>query len=55
MADEKLSQLSNGTPSDSTLMYIVNTLTSLKCTLAVVYTYIKGKLDADSLDGGSFV
>ena len=54
MADEKLSQLSNGVPADGTLMYIVTALTSLKCTLAALYTYIKGKLDADTIDGGSF-
>lgn len=54
MADEKVSALTNGVPSDSTIMYIVNTLTSLKCTLSVLYTYIKGKLDSDVVDGGSF-
>jgi len=54
MADEKVSALPTSVPSDSTIMYIVNTLTSFKSTLAALYTYIKGKLDADTLDGGSF-
>jgi len=54
MADEKLSQLANGAASDSTLMYIVNALTSFKCTLATLYAYIKSKLDSDTIDGGSF-
>ena len=55
MADEKVSALSTGTPGDSTLMYIVNALTSFKCTLAALYSYFKTKLDSDSLDGGTFV
>jgi len=36
-------------------MYIVNTLTSFKLTLAALYTYIKSKLDSDTIDGGTFV
>lgn len=54
MADQKVSELANGAPADSTIMYIINALTSLKCTLASLYSYIKGKLDADTLDGGAF-
>jgi len=55
MADEKLSQLTTGSPGDSTLIYIVNALTSFKCTLAALYTYIKSKFDGDGIDGGTFV
>lgn len=55
MADQKLSALGSSAPTDSALMYLVKALTSFKTTFADIYSYIKGKLDADVIDGGTFV
>ena len=54
MADQKLSALGTSTLTDASLGYFVKSLVSYKITFLAIYTWIKGKLDIDTLDGGNF-
>jgi len=54
MADQKLSALGTSTITDASIAYFVKALTSYNITFLAIYTWIKGKLDVDTLDGGSF-
>jgi len=54
MADQKLSAVGTSALTDASLGYFVKSLISYNITFLAIYNWIKGKLDIDTLDGGSF-